>query len=339
MRMKKLGFFLLICSGLFLNSGCSYMVKNDQHKVYSKSKYGVDKFVLVRGYNVHYVEIGEGEPILLIPGAFSTYRHWNRMIPYLSKHYKVFCIDYLGAGDSDKPKSGFRYTIEEQANLIVQIMDALRISQMDILGVSYGGAIALNLAARYPERVGKIVSIEGNGINGNNHQKISYRPMGDLLRFPVVGEIPIGVIRSGLADKVVGKSVMGKAWRDLNEIELEEVMEIISQSNRTASRVSWYHISRTLRTSRDFTDKAKTVSTPVLYLYGKNSDYHEMAKSNAIFLKTHLTNVEVVSFEDGIHDLQLQKPEEMTNLILEFLAKDKTTLQGEITKFQIPNFK
>jgi pimeloyl-ACP methyl ester carboxylesterase len=303
------------------------MVKNDQQKIYSKSKYGVDKFVVVEGYNIHYVEMGEGTPILLIPGAFSTYRHWNRMIPHLSKHYKVFCIDYLGAGDSDKPKSRFRYTIEEQADLIVKMMETLHIRQMDIVGVSYGGAIALNLAARYPERVGKIVSIEGNGINGNKHQKISYGPMGDLLRFPVVGELPIGVIRSGLTDRFVAKSVMGKAWKDLNEVELKEVMEIISQSNRTASRVSWYHISRTLKTSMDFTEEAKTVSTPILYFYGENSNYHEMAKSNSIFLKTHLTDVEVVSFDDGIHDLQLQKPEEIANFILKFLAGSEANEQ------------
>jgi pimeloyl-ACP methyl ester carboxylesterase len=320
-RFRKWSFILFIVPGLFLNIGCSYMVKNDQQNIYSIPKYGVDKFVVIQGYNIHYVEAGEGEPILLIPGAFSTYRHWNRMIPYLSKHYKVFCIDYLGIGDSDKPRSGFKYTIEEQADLIAKMIETLQISKVHILGVSYGGAIALNLAARYPERVGKIVSIEGNGINGNKHQKISYGPMGDLLRIPVVGEIPIGVIRSGLTDRVVAKSVMGKAWKDLNEVELKEVMEIISQSNRTASRVSWYHISRTLKTSMDFTEEAKTVSTPILYFYGKHSDYHEMAKSNSIFLKTHLTDVEVVSFEDGIHDLQLQKPEEMANAVLKFLAR------------------
>jgi pimeloyl-ACP methyl ester carboxylesterase len=329
----------LMLSWVLLNSGCSYRVKNDQHKIYLKPQYGIDKFVVVQGYNIHYVEAGEGQPILLIPGAFSTYRHWNRVIPYLSKHYKLLCMDYLGAGDSDKPRSGFKYTIEEQTDLIVKMIEMLQISKVHILGVSYGGAIALDLAARYPEKVDKIVSIEGNGINGNKHQKISYGPMEDLLKFPVVGEIPIGIIRSGLADRFVAKSVMGKAWKDLNEIELKEVMEIISQNNRTASRISWYHISRTLKTSRDFTEEAKTVSTPILYLYGKNSDYHEMAKSNAIFLKTHLTDVEVVSFEDGIHDLQLQKPEEVAKQVLEFLAKNGTAWQSDVTKSQISGSK
>ncbi len=130
---------------------------------------------------------------------------------------------------------------------------------------------------------------------------------------------------------------MGKAWKDLNEIERKEVREIISQNNRTASRISWYHISRTLKTSRDFTEEAKTITNSILYLYGGSSDYHDMAKANATFLKDHLPNVEILSFKDGIHDLQLQKPEEVAAFVLEFLAKNEAAQQSEITKSQIPN--
>jgi pimeloyl-ACP methyl ester carboxylesterase len=61
----------------------------------------------------------------------------------------------------------------------------IEISKIHVVGVSYGGAIALNLAARYPEKVEKIVSIEGNGINGNKNQKISYGALEDLLKYPV----------------------------------------------------------------------------------------------------------------------------------------------------------
>jgi 2-hydroxymuconate-semialdehyde hydrolase len=331
--MSKFGkkpFLFFIFVGFLLNSSCSYLVKNDQHEVYSISQYGTDKFVVAKGYNIHYVEAGQGEPVFLIPGAFSTYRHWNKVIPFLSNHYRLFCIDYLGVGDSDKPRSGFKYTIEEQADLIADMMERLQISKVHIVGVSYGGAIALNVAARYPERVGKIVSIEGNGINGNKHQKISYGPMADFLRFPLIGEIAVGVIRSTLADQFVAKSVMGKAWDDLNELEKKQVLEIVSQSNRTAARISWFHISRTLRTSKDFSEEAKAISTPVLYLYGENSDYHDMAKANADFLKAHLPDVEVISFQDGIHDLQLQKPEEVARLISEFLGKNGMNQQNTV---------
>lgn len=327
MRLKRVGVILLILSWVFLNSGCSYGVKNDQHQIYFKPKYGVDKFVIVKGYNLHYVEVGEGETLLLIPGAFSTYRHWNRMIPYLSKYYKLFCIDYLGVGDSDKPRSGFGYTIEEQADLIVKMIETLQISKVHILGVSYGGAIALNLSARYPDKVGKIVSIEGNGIK---HQNAPYQPMKGFLRWPVVGELSVGVIRSGFADRLVAKSVMGKAWEQMSQAERKEILEIISQNNKTASCISWYRISRTIETSRDFADEAKTVQIPILYLYGGNSTYHDMAETNAEFLRTHLPNVKIVQFKDGIHDLELQKPEEVSNLVLEFLANNGMSDQNAL---------
>jgi len=186
-KLKKTLFAILLIPCLLFNIGCSYRVKNDRHQIYSKPKYGIDKFVVVQGYNLHYVEAGEGQPILLIPGAFSTYRHWNRIIPYLSTRYKLICVDYLGAGDSDKPKSGFGYTIEEQTDLIVKMIEALQIQKVHILGVSYGGAIALNLAARYPEKVDMIISIEGNGIK---HQNAPYKPMKGFLRWPVVGFLP-----------------------------------------------------------------------------------------------------------------------------------------------------
>jgi len=108
-------------------------VKNEKHKVYSKSKYGRNRFVVVQNRNIHYVETGEGQPALLIPGAWSTYRYWNRITPLLSKHYRLLALDYLGAGDSDKPGSGFGYTVEEQADLIAGIIEALQVSKVHII--------------------------------------------------------------------------------------------------------------------------------------------------------------------------------------------------------------
>jgi pimeloyl-ACP methyl ester carboxylesterase len=316
-RAKKLSLILLLFPMMFMVIGCNYMLKNEKQQVYSKPKYGIDKFVVVRNYNIHYVEAGEGQPILLIPGAFSTYREWNRVIPVLSKSYKVLAIDYLGAGDSDKPQSGFGYTIEEQADLIAMMIEKLQLPKVHIAGVSYGGGIALNLAARYRDRVSGIVCIEGNG--GMKHDKVPYRPMEAFLKWPVIGHATIGTIRSGLIDGIITKLVVGKAWNSMSHTERKEITEIISQNNKTASRVSWYHISRTLETSKEFVEDTKTIRAPILYLYGENSGYRELAEVNIDFFKNHLPNVEIICFKDGIHDLELQKPEEVANLVLEFL--------------------
>jgi len=320
-RFHRIIFLFLFFTVVLLSPGCGTIVKNEKHQVYSKSKYGQDRFVVVQNRNIHYVETGEGEAVLLIPGAWSSYRYWNRMIPLLSKHYRLLALDYLGAGDSDKPRSGFRYTVEEQADSIAGMIETLRISRVHIIGTSYGGSIALNIAARYPDRVGSIVSIEGNGMK---HKKVPYRPMGGLLKWPLFGEVPVRVTRSGLLDKIIAKGVMGKAWRPLGDHEREEIVEIISQTNKTASRIPWYRISRTIVTSKDFAEEAKTIRIPILYLYGENSGYRGMAEANADFLRTYLPQAEVFCFKDGIHNLELQKPEEVARIILEFFDQNQT---------------
>jgi pimeloyl-ACP methyl ester carboxylesterase len=319
-KSKRLSFTLFLLSWLILCTGCSYLVKNDRQNVYSKSQYGTDKFIVVYNRHIHYVEAGGGEPVLLIPGAFSTYRDWNRMIPSLSKEYRVLAIDYLGVGDSDKPRSGTGYTLEAQADLIVKMMETLHISKVHLVGVSYGGGIALNIATRYPDRVNKIVCIEGNGLK---NEKLPYRPMEAILRWPVISDVAIGLIRSGLIDEVGVRLVMGKTWQAMDEEEHKEVFGIISQNNKTASRFSWYHISRSMKTSKDFTEEVKGVQLPILYLYGKKSEYRYMAETNARFLKKHLSDVTIISFEDGIHDLELQKPAVVADLITEFLHEHK----------------
>ena len=99
-----------------------------------------------------------------------------------------------------------------------------------------------------------------------------------------------------------------------------EIVAIVAEESKTASRVPWYQLSQTLETYKEFPEEAKTIKNPVLYLYGENSIFRETAEANAMFLKSHLPNVKTRCIKDGIHDLQLQKPQEVANLVLQFLG-------------------
>lgn len=321
----RLILFLLIW--VILNTGCSYLVKNDCQRVYSKAKYGNDRFIRVDHYWVHYVEVGEGDPLLLIPGAFSTYRDWNRMIPILSKSYRILAIDYLGVGDSDKPTSGFNYTIEEQADLIVKMAERLQIPKFHIAGVSYGGVIALNLSTRYPEKVNRVVCIEGGVIKPN---RLPHQYKKEILRVPLIGHFLISAIRSGLFDRITTQAVMGEAWEKLSEEDRKEILEIISHNNKTASQGSWSKIARTFKNSKEFIEEVKSLKTPILYLYGKSSEFRKMTEMNVELFNKHLPHIEIVSFEDGIHNLELQKPREVADLMLEFFSRDGVFSQQQV---------
>ena len=303
--------------------GCAAVVKNDQHRVFSKAEYGSDRFILVRDYNIHYVEVGEGQPVLLIPGAFTTYRTWNRVLPELSLHDRVLAVDYVGVGDSDKPEQGFHYTVEEQADVMAEMIAALRLPRVNVVGASYGSAVALNLAARYPGLVNKVVCIEGGALI--TPEALNYSSLGALLEWPILGDIIWGFMKSGLFDGITARSVMGAAWEKLTAEERKEITGIFSANIRTASRSSWISIYRAITDRIDFTRTLEDTRVPILYLYGEDSRYRAVVEVNVRSFEALNPNIKIIPFKSGTHELHLQYPQDVARTILRFLGTEPGT--------------
>ncbi|RPI09716.1 MAG: alpha/beta fold hydrolase [Zetaproteobacteria bacterium] len=119
-------------------AGCAATHNGVERPLHAAATHGADRFVRVGEHTIHYVEAGAGRPILLIPGAFTTYRAWDRVLAGLSSHALVLAVDYLGIGDSDKPESGFGYAVEEQADAIAGMLPALGLSDVTVVGASCG---------------------------------------------------------------------------------------------------------------------------------------------------------------------------------------------------------
>jgi len=287
------------------------------HPLLSKAEYGEDEFLEIDGYQLHYVEIGKGKPVLLIPGSFSTYRSWNGIIPRLCEDYRLLALDYLGTGDSDKPRSGFGYTIGEQADLADRLIRKLRLGRTHLVGASYGGAIVLNMAARYPDAVGKVVSIEGGILKPKN---MPSNPIENLLRYPILGDVMIAIIRSGAMNRLVMRRVAGAWYPKMTASQKQILLAEISFNARSASRAAWYSIAKSSRTVIPFEEEAKRIRAPILYLAGEQSDFRAMAGENIRFLRENLPQAKILELSDGIHDLAVQKPREVARAILEFFA-------------------
>jgi hypothetical protein len=130
-------------------------------RIFRKAKYGTDKLVLVQRHKIHYVEAGKGEPVIMIPGSYFTYRVWKHLMPLLAGQYRLLALDYQGVGDPFKSHKDFDSTVRQQSDEIVQMARQLNLGQVNLIGGTYGGAIAFDMAARYPELTGKVVSISG----------------------------------------------------------------------------------------------------------------------------------------------------------------------------------
>src|ERR1700712_2722657 len=104
---------------------------------------------------------GQGTPVLLLHGLASTRRFWNLVVPDLvSAGLSVVALDQRGHGESPVP-SHVPFTPEVVAQDAATALDALGISRAVVVGHSWGGNVALTLAAQHPERVLAAVAIDG----------------------------------------------------------------------------------------------------------------------------------------------------------------------------------
>ena len=97
-------------------------------------------------------ELAQAENVLFLGNALGTDIHlWERAMPALSAHYSIVRFDMPGHGLSPVPTSS--YTLEEVADAVVQAADRLGVSTFDFAGVSVAGAVAQEIAHKYPERI------------------------------------------------------------------------------------------------------------------------------------------------------------------------------------------
>jgi 4,5:9,10-diseco-3-hydroxy-5,9,17-trioxoandrosta-1(10),2-diene-4-oate hydrolase len=126
-------------------------------ETYESGEFAVeDRFVRVEGAKVHYQFSGAGSPLLLLHGLVGSGRNWRRNVGFLSRYASVYALDLFNMGESERVP-GLDAGLEATADRIVRLMDALNLSSADIAAHSHGGAIAMMLAARHPERVRKLI--------------------------------------------------------------------------------------------------------------------------------------------------------------------------------------
>lgn len=111
---------------------------------------------------LHYIEKGEGEPLILLHGNGEDGTYFMKQMDEFSKDYRVIAIDTRGHGKS--PRGEAPFTIRQFAEDIRCFMNEMRIEKANILGFSDGGNIALVFAIKYPLRVSKLIL---NGVNLN----------------------------------------------------------------------------------------------------------------------------------------------------------------------------
>lgn len=109
--------------------------------------------------DTNYHEAGAGVPVLLLHGSgpgVSAWTNWKRSIPALATSFRVIAPDMAGFGYTERA-SDLAYDIKLWVKHLIGILDALHIERASLVGNSFGGSLALAAAARFPDRIDRLV--------------------------------------------------------------------------------------------------------------------------------------------------------------------------------------
>ncbi|HEY6290398.1 MAG TPA: alpha/beta hydrolase [Terriglobia bacterium] len=122
------------------------------------------EYVRLGPYRIHYLVAGEGKPLVLVHGLGGRAENWALLIPPLANSgHRVYAIDLLGYGRSDRPNVD--YSIALQAQILDQFLGSQHIERSDLGGWSMGGWIALKFTIDHPERVRRVFVTDSAGMN------------------------------------------------------------------------------------------------------------------------------------------------------------------------------
>ena len=122
--------------------------------------------VVAAGIRTNMHDVGSGHPVLLIHGSgpgVSAWANWRLVIPELAKQARVIAPDMVGFGYTDRP-AGTAYIMDTWVQQALDLLDALDVPQVDLIGNSFGGALSLALAIRAPQRVRRLVLMGSVGV-------------------------------------------------------------------------------------------------------------------------------------------------------------------------------
>ena len=129
----------------------------------------IGRSIVAAGIATNYHDVGTPRgpvPLVLLHGSgpgVSAWANWRLVLPGLAASRRVLAPDLVGFGFTDRP-AGHRYGLDTWVTHAVGFLDAMKLDQVDLVGNSFGGGLALALAIRHPRRVRRLVLMGAAGV-------------------------------------------------------------------------------------------------------------------------------------------------------------------------------
>jgi pimeloyl-ACP methyl ester carboxylesterase len=274
-----------------------------------------------RPLRLHYRDWGgSGADLVLLHGLSSNARIWDLTAPALTERLRALALDQRGHGLSDKPNNG--YTFAAVTGDLYAAIEALGLERPLIAGHSWGGNVALQFAADNPEAVRALVLVDGGFIELSSFEGMTWEKARSILAPPQIDGMELDAFLAA-----------ARSWPGLDRVWSESVQELLLSNfeitpERTIKR--YLSVANHMRILRSMWQQKTSrlwekVRCPVLMIAAASElpdPRNQMwlkAKAQSIELATRtLKDARALWMEDTIHDIPLQRPQELAAAIVKF---------------------
>lgn len=212
-------------------------------------------FIEIAGARVRYVDVGSGPAVVMLHGFGSSLENWSGLIPQLAGKRRVIALDLKGFGWTDRPAGD--YSPAAQAELVLALLDARGVKDADVVAHSWGSSVALELALRAPERVGRIALYDAWVYEEQLPMFFHWA------RAPGVGEVLFALFWGQRADERMALAFHDRRY--ITEASVEEVERGLARPGTKAAALAAVRGQRYAQVQNRY----RTIDRPVLLLWGR----------------------------------------------------------------------
>ena len=280
------------------------------------------RHVTIHGHDIGYRMAGEGPALLMIHGIAGSSRAWREVMPTLARHYTVIAPDLIGHGQSDKPVGD--YSLGAYAGGMRDLLGVLGVERATMVGQSFGGGVALQLAYQHPECCERLVLVDSGGLGREVSWvlRLMTLPGTELIMpalFPSMvrergNDISRMLYRRGVRMGRIGE--MWSAYASLTKSAnrqafVRTIRAVIDPGGQTVSAMDRLHLAAQL---------------PTLIVWGKNDTIIPVSHAHAAHAAIPGSRLEII--DDCGHFPHVEDPERFLGVLLEFLEATQPSNTG-----------
>jgi len=271
-----------------------------------------ERYFKFDGAAMRYLHAGTGPPLILIHGLMGYSFSWRHAIPAFAEKFKVFAVDLLGTGYSEKP-AGLDCSLRACAQRLLRFMDAMSAHAFDVVGTSHGGGVAMMAAVLAPERVRRLILV-----SPVNPWSPRGRTLAPFLSSPVIAPL---FVKAARQVRSVQEYYFRRLYGDPRRIQpgtLKGYMEPMQLPGSFEYAVSilrsWNQDLRELESALP-----RIVDIPTLLIWGDRDA--AVSPASAERLKANIRQCKLVMMQGIGHLPYEESPDEFNLLLTDFLSQ------------------